>query len=54
MGRRTCASASARSFDAQPAQLESEVSRICLPVVTPPPFMIFGDYFFVLLRNTKK
>jgi hypothetical protein len=29
-GRRTCASVSAFSFDAQPAQLERLVSRICL------------------------
>jgi hypothetical protein len=31
MGRSTCASASALSLDAQPAQLERLVSRICLP-----------------------
>jgi len=31
MGRSTCASVSAFSLDAQPAQLESAVRRICLP-----------------------
>jgi hypothetical protein len=31
MGRSTCASASALSLDAQPAQLERLVNRICLP-----------------------
>jgi hypothetical protein len=30
-GRRTCVSVSAFSFDAQPAQLERLVKRICLP-----------------------
>src|SRR3972149_6273561 len=32
-GRRTCASACALSFDAQPAQVESVVSRISRPLV---------------------
>lgn len=31
IGRSTCASASALSFDAQPAQLERLVRRICRP-----------------------
>lgn len=31
MGRSTCASVSALSFDAQPAQLERLVNRICFP-----------------------
>ena len=32
IGCRTCASVSALSFDAQPAQLERLVRRICLPL----------------------
>jgi hypothetical protein len=31
MGRSTCASVSALSLDAQPAQLDVVVNRICLP-----------------------
>jgi hypothetical protein len=31
IGVRTCASVSALSFEAQPAELDSEVRRICFP-----------------------
>jgi hypothetical protein len=40
-GRRTCASASARSLEAQPAQFERLVNRICFPDVASGSTMLF-------------
>jgi hypothetical protein len=43
IGSSTCASVSASSLEAQPAQLERLVSRICLPV---------SDVSFIAINHT--
>src|SRR5581483_1156271 len=50
-GRRTCARASGPIFDAQPAQLASDVKRICRPVLTPINPFIFVQTSVVIVAR---